>query len=98
MAHAPRHGPGSRAVLLVLAWHADPAGRGAWPSRATIAREAGGSERQVGDALKVLEREGSIARDGNRPGGGTVIWRIVLDVEERRAKAATAALRKAMAA
>lgn len=78
MENSPRHGGSARAVLLALAWHSADDGGGAYPSHETIARRAGVSERTARDALKKLEAEGSIARVGHRPGGGTIEWRIVM--------------------
>lgn len=53
-------------VLLVLADHADPNGRGAWPSRQTISKLAGCSLRTVAYALTHLQEEGLIVRGDQR--------------------------------
>lgn len=53
-------------VLLVLADHADPYGRGAWPSRQTISKLAGCSLRTVAYALNHLQEEGLIVRGDQR--------------------------------
>lgn len=47
-------------VLLVLAEHADPEGRGACPSQRTIAAETGLERRAVQHALKQLQADGII--------------------------------------
>lgn len=53
-------------TLLVLADHADPQGRGAYPSRSTISRLTGYSVRTVSYALKSLEASGLISRGDQR--------------------------------
>lgn len=53
---------GQRWVLYVLADHADPYGRGAWPSVARLARMTGQSDRSVIRHLKALEAAGYIVR------------------------------------
>jgi len=89
MENAPRHGGGPRACLIAIAWHTDDEGRGARPGHQLIAKRAGCAPRTVRDHLAVLEREGSIAREGYHPGGGTVIWRVVMagTPEQRKALA-----------
>lgn len=82
----------ARAVLFAIAWHADDAGGNAFPSQPTMVRISGAKERAVRDALRALEDAGTIKRTGARPGGGTVVWRVVMDPEESRAIAATRAL------
>jgi len=67
---------GARLVLLSIAYHADRAGDNAWPSVATIAREARMSARQVQRALGTLERLGELeVRRGAGP-NGTNLYRI----------------------
>ena len=56
-----------RLVLLSLANHAHPDGSHAWPAVATIAREAGVSERSAQRALRSLEELGAIEPDGRAP-------------------------------
>ncbi|HEV7492535.1 helix-turn-helix domain-containing protein [Baekduia sp.] len=75
--HAPRHGGAKRAVLVALAWHADNNGEDAFPSQETWASKAGMGERSLRRIVAALEADGEIERDGHRPGGGTVRWRIV---------------------
>jgi hypothetical protein len=82
--NAPRHGGAPRAALYALAWHADDSGEQAFPGQREWAAEAGLSERTLRDAIKVLEAEGSIERAGRRPGGGTIIWRVVMDETVRQ--------------
>ena len=53
-------------TLLVLADHADPQGKGAYPSRSTISRLTGYSVRTVSYALKSLEASGLISRGDQR--------------------------------
>lgn len=65
--HVLEHSPSrlaARLVELVLASHADSEGHGAWPSVATIAREARLSERAVRDALSSLRSSGLIVATG----------------------------------
>ena len=50
-----------KAVLFVLAWHANDAGEQCWPSQETIAREAGGSIRNV---QRILDDPGSVKGRG----------------------------------
>lgn len=57
----------ARLVELVLASHARPDGTGAWPSVATIAREANLSERAVREALATLRAAGLIIDTGESP-------------------------------
>jgi hypothetical protein len=71
---APDHTAPARAVALVLAWHHSPE-RGAFPKRSTIVAETCLGDGTVGRALRALEAEGTIRRDGARPGGGTIVWR-----------------------
>jgi DNA-binding Lrp family transcriptional regulator len=69
--HSPESTPGRRLVLIVLADKADHDGTGAYPSVATIAREARMSERGVRYALRALEESGQIERRGLHPVYGT---------------------------
>lgn len=59
---------GQRLVLLSIANHADARGENSWPSIATIAKEAGISERSVHDALRKLEAMDVIDREVNEGG------------------------------
>ena len=54
----------ARAVLLCLAIRAKDADRRAWPSIATIAKDAGISERTAQYAIRDLEEAGEIRRTG----------------------------------
>lgn len=67
--------PIAQLVLVVLAEHAGPDGRGAFPSVPTIAREGRLAERTVHKALRALEDAGVIQRDGTGPRGSTR-WRL----------------------
>lgn len=66
-----------RMVLLVLAEHADDNGSRAFPSVQTIARKAGLAERTVQYALRSLEDNGLIEREGFGP-RGTISYRVLL--------------------
>jgi hypothetical protein len=70
--------PGRRLVLLALADHAHDDGRCAWPSVQTIARKTRMSRRGVQKALRELEKEGRIVRDG-WSSKRTVCWRIIME-------------------
>ena len=63
------------AVLNSLAYR--DGGEGAWPSVATMAREANKSSTTVKRALRSLERSGLVERDGMRgpPGRQTNVYR-----------------------
>ncbi|MBF9694093.1 helix-turn-helix domain-containing protein [Bifidobacterium dentium] len=79
-------------VLLVLADHADPEGRGAYPSRSTISRLTGYGLRTVSYALKNLENAGLISRGDQRitsnlGGYKPVVWNLSMG-KDRGAKIA----------
>ena len=63
------------AVLHCLAYR--DGGKGAWPSVATMAREANLSRASVKRALRSLERSGVVVRDGvhGPPGRQTFVYR-----------------------
>lgn len=61
-----------RMVLIVLAEHADKKGANAWPSVATIMRQADLSERQVWYSLKRLRASGAVSLTGKKPRGTAV--------------------------
>lgn len=63
---------GCRLVLIVLADHAHDDGSNAYPSVATMAREARMSERAVQYALRKLEEAGEIVKTGVHPAGMTM--------------------------
>ena len=74
---------GNRLVLLVLADKAEEDGTNAWPSVATIAREARMTERQAQRCLRSLQANGSIVKqDGRHRKGaqrhGTYIYDVVM--------------------
>lgn len=54
------HKLGSLIVLLIIANHAKSDGTGAWPSIATIAREARLSESQTHRCIRTLQRSGEL--------------------------------------
>lgn len=68
----------ARLVLLVLANHADPDGRSAWPAVPRIASQARCSTSSVHRVLRKLEREGHVVRDGKGP-HGTVNYRLAME-------------------
>lgn len=68
---------GARLVLIVLADHADADGRRAYPSVATIAREAKLEDRQVQRVLVELCETGRINRQG-LSSFGTAVYDIVM--------------------
>lgn len=68
---------GGRLVLLVLAEHAHDDGRESYPALDTIARRSRLSRKGARDALKRLEREGHIERDGQGD-AGQVKWRVIM--------------------
>ncbi len=70
---------GSRLVLIVLAEHAGPDGRNAYPSVNTIARRARLSRRSVQYALRELENLGCITLTHRRD-GGTNVYRVNTDI------------------
>ena len=79
MAHAV-HGA-ARAVLYVLAHHADRGGGNSFPSQKTIASEAGCCDRTVRRALSYLEGCSLIVRTGgvrSRRGRHVVVWRVMI--------------------
>lgn len=53
-------------ILIALADHADAEGRGAWPSKATLAEYARCSVRTVHNKLRALEAAGTIVRGDQR--------------------------------
>ena len=53
---------GARLVLLSIANHARDDGTGAWPSIATISKEAHISERQVQYSIRILQKIGEVQR------------------------------------
>lgn len=65
--HSTARGP-ARAVLLVIAAHADPDGSNAYPSTARLAEETGLSQRTVRRALRTLEGLGELVVE--EPGRG----------------------------
>ena len=69
---------GRRLVLLVLADHAKDDGTAAWPSVATIGREARMSRRSVQEALRRLQMSGAIAPTGVSR-AGTTIYSVVME-------------------
>jgi hypothetical protein len=79
--HSPVAVSSHRLVLLALADRANDDGTGAWPSVATLAREARVSERSVQYALRRLETGGHIAKTGIHE-TGTTIYRLLFKVEE----------------
>lgn len=70
---------GRRLVLLVLADHASEDGTGAWPSVATIAREARMSESQSRECLRRLEDSGAIRKTGEKSSSGTYIYDVLME-------------------
>lgn len=70
-----------RFVLVVLAEHASHDGYDARPSKETIARETGYSERQVQRALAALQAAGAIEQTGVHE-SGVRIWRVVMDRDD----------------
>ena len=76
--YSPVDTPGHRLVLIVLADHARADGTGAYPAVATIAGEARLSERTVQYALRSLEQDGHIERQGATR-HGTTIYRVTMD-------------------
>ena len=74
-----------RLVLLVLADHAKEDGTAAWPSVATIAREARAGERTVQYSLRRLEEAGAIRRAGlHRMEGqrhGTYVYDVLMGAD-----------------
>jgi hypothetical protein len=76
--HSEESTPGRRLVLLILADHADNDGRNAYPSVATIAREARMSERGVRYALRELEASGQIRALGIHPQLRTTEYQVLM--------------------
>ena len=72
---------GERLVLLSLADHARDDGSMAWPSVATIARDARLSRRAVQSALRRLEADGRIVKVGESK-AGTNIYDVQMAHEE----------------
>jgi hypothetical protein len=65
---------GAKLVLISIANHAKRDGTGAWPSVATIAREAGLSDRQVQNLLPDLEKLGELRIDREAGPYGTHLY------------------------
>lgn len=76
--HSEEKVPGRRLILLALADHAHDDGRCSWPSIETLAKKTRMSRRGVQKALRGLELEGRIVRDG-WSAGQTVVWRLILE-------------------
>lgn len=72
----------ARAVLLVIAWHADEHGAEAYPSLETLADESGVSRRTVMSAIDELERAGEIAVSKGRGRGQTHRFAVLLPLEK----------------
>jgi hypothetical protein len=72
---------GARLALLVLADHAHQDGTNAFPSVATIGKEARMSARNVQYALRRLVSDGSIELTGQRPtkDGWVNVYKVVMD-------------------
>ncbi|WP_075958066.1 helix-turn-helix domain-containing protein [Ornithinimicrobium sp. CNJ-824] len=76
-----------RLVLVILASHADPEGRGAWPSAQTISDRLGIDKRSVRRSLKWLQEHDVIRRgdqaavhhvpEGKRP----VVWDLAMPAD-----------------
>ena len=80
--HAPYQAGAALSVLKALANRADEEGR-AFPGLALLSIDSGYSGRAVWMGLRVLTRDGVIARD--RAGGGRgarTVWRLVMDVSK----------------
>lgn len=66
--HCPTVKGSDRLVLLSIANHCDPEGDNAWPSIATLAKEAALSETRVKQALRTLRASGVIVVTANAGG------------------------------
>jgi hypothetical protein len=69
-------GIAERMVLVVLAEHADPYGRNAWPSIDTVAAEAGMSRPHARRALRQLREVGAIVPEPVRGDHSPVTYRL----------------------
>ena len=75
-------------IMAILADHADPEGRGAWPHYKTIARLAGCSVSNVKHRILELEDKGLIRRgdqhlvDHLPKGKHPVVWDLCMDVDQ----------------
>ena len=69
---------GARLVLLSIANHARDDGTGAWPSIATIAREAHLSDRQAQYCIKLLQKIGEVQRQEGMGPYGTNLYSMPL--------------------
>jgi hypothetical protein len=76
----------ARLVLIALADYSHPDGSEAYPSVDTIARHANLSRRSAQSALRTLEADGEIVRDGVGR-NGTSCWRLTLGGAESAPRA-----------
>ena len=82
-----RHKGGELLCLMIIANHADPAGRDSFPSMQTLADECRMSERQVRRIIERLEASGELLVERRRGRGNSHTFTVVMqDLPENRTK------------